>query len=60
MLKVIPEGSRGYFKAAYVQIDGKSLVACWALRTDGMVFIAYADGDGGLIPIAVFEESPGV
>lgn len=58
VLRVIPEGMRGPFRAALVLFQGAKYHACWAVRTDGMVLVVYADGDQGLIPISMFTMEP--
>jgi hypothetical protein len=60
VLKLLPQGTRGYFRAAFAVVDGKSYAGCWAARNDGMVVLTYPDGDMGLIPVADFEHAPGV
>lgn len=58
VLRHIPEGSRGFFRKALVQLQGQEYIACWAVRVDGMVLVVYSDGDQGLIPIAQFAVVP--
>ena|SRR6478752_759066 len=58
VLRHIQEGQRGYFRQAWVTFEGKQYRACWAVRQDGMVLLVYPDGDGGLIPAALFREEP--
>lgn len=59
VLKIIPEGSRGFFRQALMTVNAKQYVACWALRPDGMVMVVYTDGDMGLIPASAFKPDPG-
>jgi hypothetical protein len=56
VLKVLPEGVRGFFRKAVVLFEGKSWIACWAPRTDGTVHLVYSDGDSGLVPMDLFTE----
>jgi hypothetical protein len=60
VLKQLPEGTRGYFRAAFAVVEGKSYAACWAPRNDGTVVLIYPDGDMGLIPLADFNTDPGI
>jgi hypothetical protein len=59
VLKLLPEGTRGYFRAAFAIVDGKSFAGCWAARSDGMVVLMYPDGDMGVLPLSDFEQAPG-
>jgi hypothetical protein len=56
VLRHIPEGYRGPFRAAEATIDGQRFEACWAARMDGTVMAVYGDGDVGLIPIDAFKD----
>ena len=58
VLAMIPEGNRGVFRKALVLFQGKEHIACWALRNDWFVFLQYADGDAGLIPMVAFALVP--
>jgi hypothetical protein len=60
VLKLLPEGARGYYRAAFAQVDGTSYAACWTLATQQRVHLKYPDGDEGLIPVSEFKDSPGV
>jgi hypothetical protein len=55
VLQVLPQGTRGHYRKALVVFEGKEYIACYAVRQDGMVIIAYSDGDMGLIPIGAFK-----
>ncbi len=56
----IPDDYKPRMKAAYALIDKKSHVACWILRSDGMVVIQYADGDLGMAPLSMFRREAGI
>lgn len=60
VLRVIPQGERGYYRKAVVLFEGKSWVACWAPLGDQkeMVHLWYSDADQGLIPRDQFREEP--
>jgi hypothetical protein len=60
ILKLVPEGTRGYYLAAFVQVNGKAYNACWAVAAQDAVHLMYADGDQGLLPIAHFKNEVGV
>lgn len=58
VLAILPAEIREHFKLALVVHEGKEYRACFAVRADGMVVVQYPDGDGGLIPIRMFEMEP--
>jgi hypothetical protein len=58
VLNHVDQGSRGHFRRAYVSFQAVDYVACWAMRSDGIVFVQYSDGDGGLIPSQMFVPVP--
>ncbi len=58
VLKHIPQGDRGYYRAARAQADGKQWIACWVLRPDQVVLIVYTDGTLGLIHSNHFKAVP--
>jgi hypothetical protein len=60
VLKLLPEGARGYYRSAHAQIGKQSYAACWAPYGRDGVHLKYSDGDEGLIPVADFKASPGV
>lgn len=51
-----PTGIPEVFRAASAVVSKQMYVACWALRSDGQVFIVYDDGDAGLIPAGMFKQ----
>lgn len=57
VVPLIPAEVVEHFRAANAVISGKLMQACWALRADGYVFLYYADGDNGLIPVASFRKT---
>lgn len=59
VLKHIPEGQRGYWRAAHSIIGDRSYRACWALN-GRYVLLQYADGDEGILTVEMFTKSPGV
>lgn len=60
VLEKVEQGNRGYFRRAFVQINGHEYVACFALRPDGVVVLQYADGDVGMIAVESFKADEGV
>jgi hypothetical protein len=58
VLRHLPQGTRGYYRAALAVIGGQQWSACWAMRQDGMVHLVYTDGDQGMIPVAQFRQEP--
>lgn len=58
VLRVIPQGERGYYRKAVVYFEGKSWIACWAPMGDQKEFVHlwYSDADQGLIPREMFKE----
>lgn len=59
VLKVIEQGQRGDFRAAFVVFQGKQFAACWRMMGN-LAFLVYADGDQGVIPLADFKPDEGV
>jgi hypothetical protein len=57
VVALIPAEVVQHFRAANAVIGGKLIQACWALRADGMVVIAYSDGDTGLLPAGAFQKT---
>lgn len=49
---------RRFFRRALAVVGGESYLACYAVRSDGLALILYADGDAGLIPAAQFRMVP--
>lgn len=60
ILALTPEGTRGFFRAAYAVLDGKSWLACWALTKDRRVVIVYSDGEHSIVQATSFEIDPGI
>ncbi len=59
VLKVIPQGHRGSFRRAIAVVAGKEYAGCWALGAGDLVVLHYADGDAGILPMAMFQRVPG-
>jgi hypothetical protein len=59
VLKVLPQGTRGHYRAAFVQFQGKSYDACWT-KYGQSAHLVYPDGDQGLIPFSDFKQDVGV
>jgi hypothetical protein len=57
VVPLIPAQVLEHFLAANALIAGKLIQACWALRSDGMVEIMYADSDVGQVPISAFRKT---
>jgi hypothetical protein len=57
VVPLIPSIVLESFKAANALIGGKLIQACWALRSDGMVHLVYADSDVGLVPAGAFQKT---
>lgn len=51
---------RDDFLTAAASMNGKEYAACWTLRPDGTVIVAYEDGDVGLIPVTDFKQEDGI
>lgn len=60
VVALLPAEVIQHFRAAEAAIGGKLLLACWALRADGIVHLVYQDGDEGLVPGHLFKHNPGV
>lgn len=58
VLQVIAQEHRQHFRKALVLFQGSEYIACWALRGDGFVFLQYADGDAGILPMSSFSLVP--
>lgn len=56
ILRMLPEGTRGYFQAAEAVLGGKTFGACWAVDSRGIVWLKFDDGDDGQVPIVAFEQ----
>jgi hypothetical protein len=57
VVPLIPAQVLEHFRAANALIGGKLIQACWALRSDGMVHLVYADSDVGLVPAGAFQKT---
>jgi hypothetical protein len=57
VVPLIPAEHLERFRAANALIGGKLIQACWALRSDGMVHLVYADSDVGLVPAGAFQKT---
>ena len=57
VVALLPADAVQHFRAANAVIGGQLIQACWALRADGMVVLAYSDGDQGLLPAGVFQKT---
>lgn len=60
VIQHVPQGQRGFFRRAFVQINGHEWSACFAARPDGVVIVVYSDGDVGQIPMQIFKQDDGV
>lgn len=60
ILALTPEGTRGFFRAAFAVLDGKSWDACWALLNDGRILLLYSDGDQGMVSSQMFKPEAGI
>ena len=58
ILALIPPDAREQFRSAVANVGGKEYAACWAMLPDGTVFLQYADGDAGMIPVSAFRPAP--
>jgi hypothetical protein len=58
VLQLLPQGTRGHYRKALVVFEGKEHIACFAVLGNGMVHLAYNDGDQGLIPVGAFRQEP--
>lgn len=59
VLRYIDEKHRDRFKKADTRVSGQRYFACW-VEVDGLVMLVYEDGDQGMVPLAMFKDSPGV
>lgn len=56
ILRLLPEGTRGYFQRAEAVIEGTPFAACWAVTPRGVVVLKFSDDDDGEVPITAFEQ----
>lgn len=53
--QAFPEGIPEPFRAASAVVSKRLYVACWALRSDGNVFLIFDDNDVGMVPVSLFK-----
>ena len=60
VLELLPPAIRDDFLTAAASMNGKDYAACWTLRPDGIVVVAYEDSGIGLIPVTAFKAEAGI
>ena len=60
MLKQIPEQFRELALFGAASINGKQYPLCWIRTPTNNAFLIYPDGDQGVLPLAIFTESPNI
>ena len=41
-------------------LNGKTYAPCWVVYKQGHMYLAYPDGDQGLLPGSIFKDEPGI
>jgi hypothetical protein len=60
VVKLLPEYLKPLMLQATAIINGKTYAPCWVVYKQGHVYLAYPDGDQGLLPGAIFKDEPGI
>ncbi|MBP7483940.1 MAG: hypothetical protein KA781_01375 [Aquabacterium sp.] len=60
VVKLLPEYLKPLMLQATAIINGKTYAPCWVTYKRDSVFLAYPDGDSGVISMRDFKNEPGI
>lgn len=60
VLEKLPEYIKPMMLQATAILNGKTYAPCWVVYKQGHMYLAYPDGDQGLLPGSIFKDEPGI
>ena len=60
VLEKLPDYIKPMMLQATAILNGKTYAPCWVVYKQGHMYLAYPDGDQGLLPGSIFKDEPGI